>query len=81
MIDSTISRARMHDLTGLGRVALGNAGGAGSPESHASPRRHLTDAPSIDEAHRRGTPHLMLLGQPSVGRSRPGRDDLVESII
>jgi hypothetical protein len=42
MIDSTISRARMRDLTGLGRV---------------------------------------LLGQPSVGRSRPARDDLVESII
>jgi hypothetical protein len=50
MIDSTISRARMRDLTGLGRVILGEAGGAGSPENHASPRRHLTDATSIGEA-------------------------------
>jgi hypothetical protein len=71
MIDSTISRARMHDLTGLGRVALVEAGGAGFPESHASPRRHLTDATSIGEAPPRPRPLS----------SRPGRDDLVESII
>jgi len=80
MIDSTISRARMRDPTGLGRVILGEAGGAGSPENHASPRRHLTDATSIGEAPN-DAPDLMLLGQPSVGRSRPARDDLVESII
>jgi len=72
MIDSTISRGRMHDLSGLGRVALGEAGEAGSPESHASPRRHLTDATSIGEAPPR---HAR---PPS---SRPGRDDLAESII
>jgi hypothetical protein len=72
MIDSTISRARMRDLTGLGRVILGEAGGAGSPENHASPRRHLTDATSIGEAPPR---------RPRPLSSRPGRDDLVESII
>jgi hypothetical protein len=72
MIDSTISRARMHDLSGLGRVALGEAGGAGSPESHASPRRHLTDASSIGEAPP---------WRPKPLSSRPARDDLVKSII
>jgi len=72
MIDSTISRARMRDLTGLGRVILGEAGGAGSPENHASPRRHLTDATSIGEAPPR---------RPRPLSSRLARDDLVESII
>jgi hypothetical protein len=72
MIGSTISRARMHDLSGLGRVALTEAGGAGSAEGHASPRRCLTDATSIGEASPR---------RPRPFSSRPGRDDVVEPII
>jgi hypothetical protein len=31
MSSSTIPRAQMHDLTGLGRSGLREAGGAGSP--------------------------------------------------
>jgi hypothetical protein len=77
MSRSMISRARLRDLTSLGRVALREAGGAASPEGHASPHRHLTAATSIGEAPNDAT-DLMSLRQPSVGRSRPARDDLME---
>jgi hypothetical protein len=72
MSSSTTSRGRIHDLSGLGRVILGEPGEAGSPENHASPRRHLTDAASIAEAPPR---------RPRPPSSRPGRDDAVELLI
>jgi hypothetical protein len=72
MSSSTISRARLHDLAGLGRSGLKEAGGAGSPEACASPRRCLTDASSIGEAAAR---------RPKPPSSRPEIDDLVELLI
>src|SRR5579862_1566279 len=72
MIDSTISRARMLDLSSLGRCGRAEAGGAGSRAATASPRRCLTEASSLAEASAR---------RPRPPSSRPARDDLVESII
>jgi hypothetical protein len=72
MSSSTISCARMHDLSGLGRSVPLGAGEAGLQRVYASPRRHLTDASSIDEAPSR---------RPRLLSSRPERDDRVELLI
>jgi len=42
MTDPPTSRARMHDLTWLGRGRLSEAGGAGLRKSPASRRRAVT---------------------------------------
>ncbi len=81
MSSPTISRVRMHDLDGVGRSGLLEAGEAGFREPCASPRRCLTSTSGIGEAHQRGTPDHWSDGQPSIGRSRPETDDLMELLI
>jgi hypothetical protein len=72
MIDATISRARLRDLACLGRSGLTQAGGAGSREACASPRRGPTDAAGIGKPSPR---------RPKRASSRPGADDLMASTI
>ena len=72
MSDSTDSRARLHDLDGLGRSVPAKPGEAGPREASASPRRLLTDASSIAEE----TPR-----HPSPPSSRPATGDSVEALI
>jgi hypothetical protein len=72
MIDATISRARLRDLACLGRSGLTQAGGAGSREVSASPRRGLTDANRHWQA---------LAAAPQTGRLTPRAGDLMTSTI
>jgi hypothetical protein len=72
MVDSTISRVRMHDLTGLGRSGLMAADKAGSREACASPQQALTGASSRAE----GLPR-----RPKPPSSRPEANDLMASTI
>jgi hypothetical protein len=72
MADATISCARLRDLARLGRFGLTQAGGAGSREACASPRRVLTDASGI------GKPALR---RPTQTSPRPGAGDLMASTI
>jgi hypothetical protein len=72
MIDATISRARLRDLARLGRSGLTQAGGAGSREAYASPRRGLTDASGIGKPSPR---------RPTQTSPRPGAGDLMASTI
>jgi hypothetical protein len=72
MIDSTLSRVRMHDLNALGRSRTAESGGAGLHRPSASCRRTGPDATGIAA----GTPT-----RPSTPSSRPETDDFVESII
>jgi hypothetical protein len=72
MVDATISRARLRDLACLGRSGLAQAGGAGSREACASPRRGLTDA----DRHRQA-----LAAAPQTGRLTPGAGELMASPI
>jgi hypothetical protein len=72
MVDTPISRDRLHDLAGLGRSGLELAGGAGSLNPQASPRRLFVEASCIAEEPPR---------RPRAASSRPGSDDLVVSTI
>ena len=81
MTCSTISRVRMHDLAGLGRSALMEAGEAGFREGCASPRRCHPVRPVLERRTARHPEPLVRLPTPSVGRSRPEADDLMEQVI
>jgi hypothetical protein len=72
MVDATISRARMHDLTALGRARGARVGVAAADTSCAARRRTGTDGAAIAA----GTSP-----RPSAVSSRPGTDDLVASTI
>jgi len=72
MVDSPISRARLHDLAVVGRSGFAAPGRAGTREASASPRHSLTDASSIAEEMPR---------HPTAPSSRPAAYDLVKSTI
>jgi hypothetical protein len=72
MVDATISRVRMRDLTRLGRSRLCQGRFAAPPETYASRRQPVTDATSIGNG---------LPSHPRAASSRPATDDLVASTI
>jgi hypothetical protein len=72
MIDATVSRAWMRDLTGLGRFRLRNSAFGAAPETCASRSGCDTDAISIATAAET---------HPRAVSSRPRADDPVASTI
>ncbi len=72
MIDATVSRVRLSDLTVLGRSRPAEPGGAGLHRPSPAGRRAGTDATRIAAV----TPT-----RPSTPSSRPGTDDPVASTI
>jgi hypothetical protein len=72
MVDATISRVRMRDLTRLGRFQRRSGRFAACAAPSASRRPSVTDATSIGDG---------LAPRPRAASSRPGTYDLVASTI